>query len=464
MELSNINKLSMSISLALMSEKYSLTRYRMIQARNTSIYEIKSLEDGKSYIIGFDEEKDYSEMFGEILKNVISERFPKRRQPTLDELNDSTFASKKYIDIVNSFSLDAESGTEEYSLQKKAFDRISSNMIEMCDIGEELNHLSLETRTIADAIFITDKTLMHRYASNDIILLSDLEEQLRANNSGIQHQKDMMAKEFPWVNESEANQPDFELEKAIARTLTYNFITSDTPTIAMNADENLGNTLFFISGFKNNQEISFILHNRETLRKDFEEYRDLLYSEIMCRHGFTSPEAFDTNAKEALTFAILKDNMKPYSSYLNAYLRAMDLQGLNFGRDQRILGAVALNIISLYGLDESLTDLSNLEKFNNKEVSEIFEKNYEMIKTSPTLAYQLVKKLEKKNKLNNNHQTFEDYLRTMFPGAEIKEIDLDKLDDLPEFLKDLIMDSMDDESNGFDPDEDYPYPDDDFIQ
>ena len=76
MELSNINKLSLSVALSLMSEKYSLSRIRMKSARNLSNYQISSEDQMKSYYIGFDEEKDYSKMFGEMMQDVLYERFP----------------------------------------------------------------------------------------------------------------------------------------------------------------------------------------------------------------------------------------------------------------------------------------------------------------------------------------------------------------------------------------------------
>ena len=166
MELSNINKLSMSIALAIMSDRYTLTKYNIRQARNKSMYEIKDESGDKSYIIGFDEEKDYHEMFADIMQNVLLERFPKKRVPTADELNEGRFSSKKFVDIVNSYSLDApDHNSQEYAGQLDVFSRIVGNMMTMCDLSEEANQLNLETKTISSAVFMLDRTLMHRYYS-----------------------------------------------------------------------------------------------------------------------------------------------------------------------------------------------------------------------------------------------------------------------------------------------------------
>ena len=110
--------------------------------------------------------------------------------------------------------------------------------------------LSLETiKAISDAILITDKTLMTRYATNDTILLSDLNTIIKNCEETINNQKTMLSEDFPWVNESMGSQTDYELEKDIAKTLTYNFICSDASTIALNSNESLGNTLFINTYF-----------------------------------------------------------------------------------------------------------------------------------------------------------------------------------------------------------------------
>lgn len=438
----------------------------MKSARNLSNYLIASEDYDKSYYIGFDKEKDYSKMFGEMMQDVIVERFPKRREPTLDELSDNNYACKKIIDIINSYSLDAPKESIEYSSQLSDFNRITADMMEMCEIGEELNHLSIETKAVADAIFIVDQTLMKRFSSGDTILLSDLENVIHTCHYGITKQQEDIAKEFPWVNRPLGNQMDYDLEKEIAKTLTYSVIY-DGFSAGMSSNENIANTMFFYNSFDNAQELEFVLHDRDTLADDFRKYRDDLYSEIMSRNGFSSPESFTDDIKEGLTFAIIKDHKKSHTSFLDAYLRATEAQGINIGRDQRILGAVALNVMSLYGLDPALSDLRNLEKFNNKEMSEVFAKHHEMLVKNPSMAYVMVKKFQKKELKYGAPKTFEDYFREAFPGLDINTIDVDNMDELPDFIKD-VLDRMTDElydqinpMTNFDPTKEYPYPNED---
>lgn len=464
MELTNINKLSLSIALSLMSDKYSLSRIRMKSARNLSNYQIMSEDYMKSYYIGCDEEKDYSKMFGEMMQNVLSERFPKRREPTLDELRDSNFACKKFVDIINSYSLDAPNKESvEYATQLSEFNRISADMMEMCDIGEELNFLKIETKAVADAIYIVDQTLMKRFDSGDTIHVGDLENIIHTCHYGIKTQQEDIEKEFPWVKRPLGNQIDYDLEKQIAKTLTFAVIY-DGFSAGMSSNENIANTMFFYNSFDNAQELEFVLHDRDTLADDFKKYRDDLYSEIMCRNGFTSPESYTDDIKEGLTFAIIKQHKKSYTSFLNAYLQATESQGINIGRDQRILGSVALNVMSLYGLDPTLSDLTDLEKYNNKEITEVFANHHDILIKNPAMAYVMVKNFYKGQEIYHKLKTFEDYFREAFPGLDIHKIDVENMDELPDFIKDVLdkmTDELYDQINpmvNYDPTIEYPYP------
>jgi ATP-dependent exoDNAse (exonuclease V) beta subunit len=60
----------------------------------------------------------------------------------------------------------------------------------------------------------------------------------------------------------------------------------------LDANIPLDNTMRVSLQFENSQEFDFSVHNRKCLPEDVKEFKNMLYDEIMSRHGFTSTDEF----------------------------------------------------------------------------------------------------------------------------------------------------------------------------
>ena len=478
MGITNENKLSLSIALAIISDEFGIGRINIKQAGNLNCYMINSCDEELSYFINFNEKQDYDEMFRKIIAKSLKGRFPSKRVPTLDELEDENFALKKVTDFINSYYF---KDTDAWSLsdQRDDFDRITSDMMSMCDFGEEMNKLSAESTVVGDAILLVDKTLIKRYDKGIDVKPQDLMNLINTRNKdNAKFQSDLL-KTYPFLKDEKIDDIDEDLEKEIAKVLTYNVLYKDLST-DIDPDKTLGNYIFFDSMFDNNQKMQFILHDRVSLKEDIEKYKDDLYTEIISRDGIMNPEDYDIEDKESLAFDAVMDNIKDNPAYLLLYKKALASQSLNWGRNQRIMGAIALNVISALGLSEDLTKMPDLEGIDSIDASDIFEENYNLIDKKPTLAIQIINSLIRDKKIEQapSHKTFEEYIKQTLADLDIHVVN--DLKNAPAEVQDIVSEIMDmlgeDEDYNdieyieyppYDPTIEYPYPennDDDFDE
>ena len=459
MELNNHNKAVMSLALAILSENLSFSRYSMRQAQCSDIYKIKSKDGSIDYLFDFKNTKDFDSMFRNLLHEVLTER-SKTRVPTIDELNDDELALKKFVQITNSFvTCPKDQKSLEFTKFHQDQIRIQNHLFALCEMAEEANILNGGVDILTATLFILDKLVLYNTKNNTLEKVNDFKVYLNTCSEGGKSALDDLKKDQRWIGSNEAKTIDHDLGKEIAKLMTYNLMSKDIDT-QLDANEKLNNTLMLSSIFSNGQELTLYVHDRECLSKDIDLYKCDLFNEIMSRNGFTQPNAYDPKIKEAFTVSILKDELNTNKKFLAAYENCIDNGYFNFGRDQYIVGAVALNILGLNGLDEDSHDLETLDGKGSEEIINIFANNYERILKDPLLAYRKIQKVVK-----SKAGSFKDYLQSKYPDAEIVELDLDDIENIPDELMgvigQMIEEAEDEDEDDYDPTTNYPYPDED---
>ena len=210
MVLSNQDKLAMCLALSTMSPQIDLTRYKIFRARNASVYNIKSGQ--LQYDINFSADADCDEVFRRLIRMVYREKI-RGLAPTLEELQDDDVACEKFIDIINTFKLDANKNTVKYQYQQEAVSLLTNRLSNFVEFAEESNHINGEMAVLSKSLFMLDKLLVANITKEDKIKMEDLEAFIASSDAQDSYIADNFIMEFPWLESPVDNSQNEELNK-----------------------------------------------------------------------------------------------------------------------------------------------------------------------------------------------------------------------------------------------------------
>jgi len=459
MELNKRTKLSLVICLALMSKDISFARYTIKQAYNKSVYTIKTKDGDIDYTFEMGDKGISDYMLPRVMQKVLSERFPTRRVPRMDELDDNMII-KKFTDIVNTFVVEPkDKGSLEYVKYHEDLINLQNNLMTICDMAEDCNILNDEVNLLTSSLFMLDNMILKNSQTGQLSNKADTTLLLDTCLNGGQEAMESIYEEYPWGRSRTFKDSDPKLEKEIARLITYCMLCKDTvPNLDIN--ERMDNVMQYSVMFSNGQSLRFSLSNRDCEEKDFREFKDKVYDEILCRNGFTDTSIYAPEDKEAFVMAVIKQNIDHNKNILYSFKKCIEDHVMNFGRDSKIFSSVALNLLDVFGEnEEEYPDGMPLENNSCASINKLFDRNYDKLSQDPLLAYKMLTKFAKKHSAGG----IRDYLQSKYPDAEIKEITVDNLEDLPPELADLIAGTMQQMigkvQEDYDPTINYPYPD-----
>lgn len=465
MKLDNRARLSLAVSLAILSKDISFARYTIKQAYNKSVYTIKTKDGNLDYTFDMTGKNIPEDMLECVLQKVLEEKFPTRRVPRMDELDDNMII-KKFTDVINYLVQEPkDKSSTEYVRYHEDLINLQNNLMALCDMAEECNILNDELNILTIPLFILDTMILKNTKDPQLSNRADTEKLLKGclDNGEIALEQTVY-KDYPWAKSTGLKDSDRELEKEIARIITYCMISKDiAPSIDIN--ERMDNVMQFSAMFSNGQTLTFALSNRECEEKDLKEFKDKIYDEILSRNGFSDTSVYSPEDKEAFVMTILKQNVDVSSTILYGCKKCIEDHVINFGRDQNIFNSVILNVLDLMGgNDDEYPNGLELENKGCAEINNLFDRNYDKVSEDPTLAYKMISKYLKQFSSSG----IRDYLQSKYPDAEIKEITIDNLDNLPPELADIIAGTLQQlmgqsEEKEFDPTVNYPYPDEDEL-
>ena len=220
--------------------------------------------------------------------------------------------------------------------------------------------------------------------------------------------------------------------------MTLCLLSQDVRT-AINFNNLLDNTIVFKTKSNNNKRQLF-LHDRITAKKEFDEFKKCLYDDILDMNGYIQIDTMTAEEKEDAVFDSIKSNPELHTKFLSFYRDCLINNKMNYGRDQKILGATALNIVSILGRDSIVTNLSDLSKQSNNKLRATFSQNYDLISEKPSIALQSINKILAQDKRPQDDQLsdIKNFIQQQFPGANIHVVYPNNLDDVPEEIKNVI--------------------------
>ena len=436
MKLNNNQKTSLSIALALMSKDIEFSRYNIKAVQNKSVYTINN-HGGINYTIDFSNNKNSNQMFRDLIYYLSVER-DMDICPTLEELKNDDLALTQFAKILNSF-IDHGPDDTVLDYQKKKYEvtQLLNKIKTVAEMSEVANILNDEFLTLDSASFILHQCIVNKFDKNTLNDEEDVISWLEACQEGnkIHINEFKTLNEINWVDEKKTTYPHTSdaFNKNIAKLITLCILNPEV-FCAIEAIGQFDNTIQFRTLFNTSYDSQMFIHDRQHAVTDFMNFRRNLYDQILNKNGFTETENIKDSEKEKIVFDIIKTNPKINIGYFGYYKSAMEDLSINFGRDQRILGAVALNLASVMGGYNITNDLSNLKDMDFDEVSDIFNRNYELISRHPSIALQVINIIE--NEKITSPSSFEDFLKSKFPNATIHAIP--RQEDIPDEIKDIL--------------------------
>ena len=432
----------MSIALAIVSENLDLTKFGFQLAQNTNLYNIKSKSSDLDYYINLREDKDCAEMFNNILLHVCKERNIKNL-PTLEELQQNDgLALRKFLDVMNSFLYRSAADSGKNVQQLKDYSRIQTTLEELSKHSLNANMLNQEAFVLSEVRFLINHMIFEKFNSFERTSQDELLTYLSASNMYNAHTNNFFAKEYNWIFEPKETNPSPDFDKQIAELLTLCLLSTDVRT-SISFNNQLDNTIE-IKAKINNNENQLFLHDRVSAQNDFEKFKTSVYDEILLENGYNSDNSMTNEGKDETVFDIIKSKADVPKTYLNFYKDCLVDGKMNYGRDRKIMGAVALNIISILGKDTHVANLSNIRSQSNGKLRNAFRQNYDLISGNPSIALQIINKIMTEDKRNtssmDNELDINDLFERMCKGANIHIVDANNLDELPPEIRGIVED------------------------
>ena len=435
MEISNEHKKSLSMALAIVSDAFSITRYSIPRAGNLNMYNIKSNDGEIDYTINFNQDEDYDDMFRDILLKAVEQYSDTRRVPTLDELDDNGLAIKKVVEVFNSVKDDAVNAEEKEDFDVNMF-RLSNDLVEFCNWGEHSNYTNGEIRTTSDAAAFLDSFVDKGLTFGNNVSSADIAKAMIESDENYKIHNMKMAVHQPWMirNKQRTSRED---EKKLVKILTYLNMYQDVNT-DINTYKDLGNLMNLNSMFNNGENHQFIVHDRVLLGEDIDQFSDEMYTAILNHAGYINIEDKTLEQKEGLAFSVIRNAIADPKDFLLRYKIAVEDGVFNFGRDSRVMCAVALNVLA--SSDNGNNSLKHIEEFSTTDIAKIFDYHYSIATSDPLRAYKKIRNLVNSGELvmEKKPLTFEDYLRGKYPGINVNQVNGEDIMDMMDAIGDFF--------------------------
>ena len=435
MEITNEHKKSLSMALAIVSDAFTITRYSIPRAGNLNMYNIKSTDGEIDYTINFNQDEDYDEMFRDILLKAVEQYSDTRRVPTLDELDDNGLAIKKVVEVFNSVKNDAVYAEEKDMLDNSMF-RLSNDLVSFCNWGENSNYINGEIRTTSDTAafldILVDKCLTFGQSASS----ADIAQAMIESEGNYRLHNMQLASDHAWIvrNKQTTSRED---EKKLVKILTYLNMYQDVNT-NINTHKQFDNLISLNAMFNNGENHQFVIHDRVQLGEDIDRFSDEMYTAILNHAGYINIEDKTLEQKEGLAFSVIRNAICDPKAFLLGYKRAVEEGAFNFGRDSRVMCAVALNVLA--ASDNGDNTLKHIEEFSTTDIAKIFDYHYSIATSDPLRAYKKIRNLVNSGDLvmEKKPLTFEDYLKDKYPGLNVVQVSGDDLMDLMDTVSDLF--------------------------
>lgn len=376
-KMNNQQRASMIILLSMISKKIDLTKYTVPKLANTSFYQVKNAEEGIDfYISDFKDQeltKELKTVFHTVWQEYMGEYIPNESL-----LNNESFIIDKIGKIMLKYGK-----THSVNDLVDAFDIYDDGLN---IINDEFTVMQLAASFGNACIGDGENMKMQGYA----------EALLRAMSRVVDEEVEDVFKENKWAKRSD----DISVKNSSrtkAKLLTY-VLLNEAVGCAYYAHKLLGNAFCIALLDEEGQQHTTILHTKKHKELINQEFANKFYDMYLKQIGAGVPKDATISQKEELYVSHLAGRCSPNNAcrYIMAFVDKI-YQDVNFGEDQIVATAVALNMASY--LEDENGELTNKNiGFRGKtkeDLEEIFNKNFDQVQHNPKEAFRRIARVYK---------------------------------------------------------------------
>ena len=324
--------------------------------------------------------------------------------------------------------------------EKEDFDvnmfRLSNDLVEFCNWGEHSNYTNGEIRTTSDAAAFLDSFVDKGLTFGNNVSSADIAKAMIESDENYKIHNMKMAVHQPWMirNKQRTSRED---EKKLVKILTYLNMYQDVNT-DINTHKQFDNMISLNAMFNNGENHQFVIHDRVLLGEDIDQFSDEMYTAILNHAGYINIEDKTLEQKEGLAFSVIRNAICDPKAFLLGYKRAVEEGAFNFGRDSRVMCAVALNVLA--ASDNGDNTLKHIEEFSTTDIAKIFDYHYSIATSDPLRAYKKIRNLVNSGELvmEKKPLTFEDYLKGKYPGINVNQVNGEDIMDMMDAIGDFF--------------------------